>query len=155
MTEKQTKLASYWNTPFGKICLGMKVNGVTKWIVIDHQASSQFDVIADGTKTTTAVGKDTWKLLIAGSSLQTNCNDEGFNTKFRGGNLHTHLRLGFVAHNENDCNTCSDSYIGFGASFRGCDFSSWPTCGNLAVCNHVSHYDENTNLPAFGCIFVQ
>ena len=23
-TEKQTKLASYWNTPFSKICLGMK-----------------------------------------------------------------------------------------------------------------------------------
>ena len=132
----------------------MKVNGVIKWIMINHKANSLFDVIADGTKTTTAVGKDTWKLLIAGSSLQTHCNDEGFNTKFTNGNLHTHLRLGFVANNEKDCDTC-DSYIGFGASFRGCGFSSWPTCGNLAVCNRVSHYDEDTNLPAFGYIFVQ
>ena len=132
----------------------MKVNGVTKWIVIDHQANSLFDVIADGTKINTTVGKDTWKLVIAGSSLQTNCNDEGFNTKCTKGNLHTHLRLGLVANNENSCDTC-DSYIGFGASFYGCGFPSGPTCGNFAVCNRVSHYDEDTNLPAFGYMFVQ
>ena len=30
LTEKQTKLASYWNTPFERICLGMKVNNDTK-----------------------------------------------------------------------------------------------------------------------------
>ena len=154
MTEKQTKLASYWNTPFDKICLGMKVNGVTKWIVINHQANSLFDVIADGTKTTTAVGKNTWKSLIAGSSLQKNYNDEGFNTKCKSGNPPTHVRLGFVANNRKACDTC-DSYIGFGASFRGCGFPSGPTCGNFAVCNRISHYDKDNNLPAFGYIFVQ
>ena len=154
MTEKQTKLASYWNTPFDKICLGMKVNGVTKWIMINHKASSLFDVIAGGTKIKTTVGKDTWKLLIAGSSLQKNCNDEGFNLKCEASDVYTHVRLGFVANNEHTCDTC-DSYIGFGASFRGCGFPSGPTCGNLAVCNHLSHYDKDSHLPAFGYIFVQ
>ena len=154
MTEKQTKLASYRHTPFEKICLGMKVNGVTKWIVIDHQANSLFDVIADGTKTTTAVGKDTWKLLIAGSSLQNNCNDEGFNLKCQTkGNKR--IRLGLVANNENNCNSC-DSYIGFGASSSfTSEVKPVPTCGNIAVWKQDSHYDEDTHLPAFGYMFVQ
>ena len=79
MTEKQTKLASYWNTPFDKICLGMKVNGVTKWIMINHQASSLFNVIADGDFKNTNVGKNKWLSLMDGSRLQENCNEEGFN----------------------------------------------------------------------------
>ena len=57
LTEKQTKLASYWNTPFNKICLGMKVNNVTKWIVINHKASSLFNFIADGVFRYTYVGE--------------------------------------------------------------------------------------------------
>ena len=91
----------------------MKVKDATKWIVINQTASSLFDVIAGGTKTTTTVGKDTWKSLIAGSSLQDNCNDEGFNLKCEASDVYTHVRLGFLANNENDCDTC-DSYIGLG-----------------------------------------
>ena len=128
----------------------MKVNGVTKWIVINHQASSLFNVIADGTNTTTAIGKDTWKLLIANSSLQMNCNDEGFNVKPR---RFVRVRLGLVANNQNDCDSCN-SYIGFGASFPS-RVKPAPTCGNLAVYKRGSHYNENTDLPAFGYIFVQ
>ena len=130
----------------------MKVNSVTKWIDIDHQANSLFDVIADGIKTTIKVGKDTWKSLIADSSLQNNCNDEGFNVKPR---RHVRVRLGLVANNEKNCDTC-DSYIGFGASSSfPYDVKSVPTCGNIAVWNQESHYDEDTHLPAFGYIFVQ
>ena len=40
LTKNQTKLASYSNTSFNKICLGMKVNNVTKWIVHDQPTSS-------------------------------------------------------------------------------------------------------------------
>ena len=132
----------------------MKVNGVTKWIAINHQASSLFYVIAGGTSTRTTVGKDSWKSLIAGSSLQNNCNNQGFNIEGESGDLYTKVRLGLIANNEHACDTC-DSYIGFGASFKGCGFSPGPTCGNFAVCNHVSHYNTNTELPAFGFILVQ
>ena len=101
------------------------------------------------------LGKDTWKSLIAGSSLQNNCNDEGFNLKCESSHSSMRVRLGFVANNENHCNTC-DSYIGFGAYlFRHSRVKPVPTCGNLAVSYTASHYDKNTRLPAFGYIFVQ
>jgi hypothetical protein len=47
LTEKESKLASYWNTPFKKICLGMTVNGDRRWMVLDYEASSLYSVIAE------------------------------------------------------------------------------------------------------------
>ena len=58
LTEKQTKLASYWNTPFSKICLGMKAKGQTNWRMINYQASSLYNVITDGAFKNTTVGTD-------------------------------------------------------------------------------------------------
>jgi hypothetical protein len=46
--DQETKLATYWNTPFKEICLGMKVNNSLNFISISYQASSLYDVIADG-----------------------------------------------------------------------------------------------------------
>ena len=81
-----------------------------------------------------------------------NCNDEGFNVKPR---RYVRVRLGLVANNQNDCDTC-DSYIEFGASSSfTCDVKPAPTCGNIAVWHQGSHSDEDTHLPAFGYIFVQ
>jgi hypothetical protein len=80
LNEKQTKLASYWNTPFNKICLGMKVNGATKWIALNYTTNSLNSVIEDGTfQKGTTFGKEAWKSLVNGSSLQENCDEEGFN----------------------------------------------------------------------------
>ena len=70
LTEKQTKLASYWNTPFSKICLGMKAKGETKWKVINYQATSLYNVIADGAFKNTTAGKDAWKSFINGTLRQ-------------------------------------------------------------------------------------
>ena len=152
LTENQTKLASYWNTLFGKICLGMKVNGVTKWIVINYKASSLFNVIADEDFKDTSVGKNTWLSLMDGSRLQENCNKEGFNAN-REGHILTHLkvRIGIIADDHDNCSSCN-SCIGFGTSVRGCDGEIRnTTCGNIAICNKLN----NTNTPAFGYIFVQ
>ena len=41
----------------------MKVNGVTKWIMINQQAGSLFDVLAEGGVKSTALGRKTWVLL--------------------------------------------------------------------------------------------
>ena len=49
LTEKESKLASYWNTPFKKICLSMTVNGDRRWNTFDYEASSLYSVIKDGT----------------------------------------------------------------------------------------------------------
>ena len=64
LTEKQTKLPSYWNTPFNKICLGMKVSGVTKWISLEYTAISLQSAIEDEAFKRTTAGKKAWTSLI-------------------------------------------------------------------------------------------
>ena len=46
--KQETKLPTYWNTPFSKICLGMKIGHQTKFVVINQTANSLFSLIADG-----------------------------------------------------------------------------------------------------------
>ena len=152
MTETQTKLASYWNTPFDKICLGMKVKGVTKWIVIDYQASSLYNVIADEDYKRLYVGRNKWLSLMDGSRLQENCDEEGFNINREGHrSAHFKVRIGIIADDHNNCKSCN-SCIGFGTSVRSCGGQiRKTTCGNIAICNKLN----NKNTPAFGYIFVQ
>ena len=155
--EKQTKLASYWNTPFNKICLGMKVNGATKWIALNYTTNSLHSVIEDGTFKGTTFGKEAWKSLIDDSSLQENCNEEGFNIQgdYTEGwfwlSWNMNIRIGLVANDQNNCDSC-DSCIGFGTSVSGCgDDVRSTTCGNMAVCAQLN----NKNTAAFGYILVQ
>jgi hypothetical protein len=152
LTEKQTKLASYWNTPFKKICLGMTVDEGTniKWIAINHQASSLFNVIANGTFTATNITKSKWKSLIQGSSLQENCNKEGFNIRGGRHDRDMYVRIGIVANNEDDCNSCN-SCIGFGISITGCkDVVRRKACGNIYACGR-----RTTDIASSGYILVQ
>ena len=155
LNEKQAKLASYWNTPFNKICLGMKVNGATKWIALNYTTNSLHSVIEDGAFKGTTFGKEAWKSLIDGSSLQDNCNVEGFNIQMNYAvyqwRWYMNIRIGLVANEQNSCNSC-DSCIGFGTSVSGCgDDVRSTTCGNMAVCDQLN----NKNTAAFGYIFVQ
>ena len=131
----------------------MKVNDDTKWIVINHQASSLFNVIADGVFKNTTVGKNRWLSLMDGSRLQEHCSTEGFNINVTGygPNANLKVRVGIIANNENECNSC-DSCIGFGTSVRGCNGETRKTtCGNIAICGQLN----NKNTTAFGYIFVQ
>ena len=153
MAEKESKLASYWNTPFTKICLGMRANGDSKWMMLDYKASSLYSVIADGQYSSTSSGRAAWMSLITNSSLQRHCNQEGFNIRITWGSgdmLST--RLGLVANNEVNCETC-DSWIGFGVHYKGCSSEHDLACGNGAPC--VEHVDRVANIAAFGYILVQ
>ena len=77
---QETKLPTYWETPFSKICLGMKYGQQIRFIVIDKQADSLYSLIADGQYRAISLGRNKWKTLIGlQASLQTNCNKEGFN----------------------------------------------------------------------------
>ena len=155
LTDNESKLASYWKTPFTKICLGMKVNGITRWMKLDYTASSLYSVMADGIFRDTTAGRSAWKALIDGSSLQLNCNKEGFN-------IHTTIpekpeffldgRLAFIGNNENNC-ISPDSYIGFGVSMFACRRHSEITCGNKAMCPGTDNGDKTA--PAIGFILVQ
>ncbi|KAL9953763.1 hypothetical protein ACROYT_G041226 [Oculina patagonica] len=129
----ETKLLTYWNTPFSKICLGMKIGQQINFVVLDKQANSLYSLIADGQYRPTSLGRNTWKTLIGSlAHLQTNCNKEGFNAESSA--KYSKARIGILGNNENDCNTC-DSRIGFGTQ-------NFNTCG-----------DRNTK--AMGYILVQ
>ena len=72
LNEDETKLSSFWSTPFTRLCLGMKrpANGVTNWIALKYPASSLRDVIGDGSFRPTNLSVTEWKKLLNNSEIQ-------------------------------------------------------------------------------------
>ena len=107
----------------------MKIGDQINFIVINKQAESLYSLIADGQYRATSLGRTTWKTLIGSqTSLQPNCNKEGFNA-MGNSNSYSKSRIGILGNNEKDCNTC-DSRIGFGTGGNRDDSN---TCGNAAI----------------------
>ena len=145
---QQMKLPTYWETPFSKICLGMKIGQQIKFIVINKQAKSLYSLIADGKYRRTSLGRKTWKALIGSkASLQPNCNKEGFNV-MSGDGQHSEARIGILGNNEVGCFNC-DSRIGFGTGGR---FDESNVCGNEAR-NGADNGDKH--IKGMGYILVQ
>ncbi|XP_022786251.1 uncharacterized skeletal organic matrix protein 5-like [Stylophora pistillata] len=145
LDEQETKLPTYWNTSFTKICLSMKNGEQVNFIMINKTADSLHSLIADGEYRNTSIGRDAWKSLLGSDgSLQLNCNREGFNahTPFSG---HPKARIGILGNEQNDCNSC-DSRIGFGTA------PDSNTCGNVAAWGADN---GNKNIKVMGYIFVQ
>ena len=147
--DQETKLPTYWNTPFNKTCLGMKIGQQIRFITINTtETSSLHSLIADGNYRNTSLGRDTWKSLIGSeASLQLNCNMEGFNAACSGNSM-SKARIGLVGNEINDCNSC-DSRIGFGTGGHPDDSN---TCGNEAK---WSPDNGDKNIKAMGYILVQ
>ncbi|XP_022777551.1 uncharacterized skeletal organic matrix protein 5-like [Stylophora pistillata] len=146
---QQTKLPTCWNTPFSKICLGMKIGHQLRFIVINRHANSLYSLIADGKYRATSLGRNAWKWLIGSqASLQPYCNREGFNSVSGSDSLASKGRIGINANQQHHCNSC-DSRIGFGT---GGWYDDSNTCGNEA-----SHSADNGNkyIKAMGYILVQ
>ena len=127
----ETKMPSFWSTPFTKLCLGMQARGQeTNWITVSYNASSLHSLMSTNTHYATSVGRGGWKSLLADSSLQMRCNMEGFNVKpFHGQNEAAVTRIGLLGNNNHGCGSC-DSRIGFrskGSSSGQYDDNS---CGN-------------------------
>ena len=87
LAQNETKLASYHNTPFTKLCLGMRDNGGTNWILVNYPATSLYSLIADGNYRKTNIGRAKWISLINGAKLLWNCNRQGFNVKISAHNI--------------------------------------------------------------------
>lgn len=146
----ETKLPTYWKTPFSKICFGMKIPGeeTTNFITMNEAAVSLHSLIADGQFRATSLGRDTWKALFGSlGSLQYNCNREGFNAKSNDLGR-AKARIGIIGNNENDCSTC-DSRIGFGTGGAHDDSN---TCGMEAV---AAADNGNRHIKAMGYILIQ
>ena len=129
----------------------MKVQKQTNFVVVDKEASSLFSLIADGQHRNTTLGREKWKGLIWGASLQKDCNKEGFNAVCASEKKHySKARIGIVANQEPNCNSC-DSRMGFGtAGF----FGATNTCGNEAQAS-VDSDNGVKHTRAMGFILVQ
>ena len=144
----ETKLPTYWNTPFSKICLGMKIGHQTRFIVITRHANSLHSLIADGKYRTTSLGRHTWKSLLGSlASLQPNCNKEGFNIVPGYHTLSPKARIGIIGNEQDDCKT-PDSRIGFGTG----GLPETNTCGNEAK---VGADNGDKHIKVMGYILVQ
>ena len=110
LDDRQFKGSPYWRTSFNEICVGMKYNDNLKAFSFSYSASSLYSLIADGRYRKTNLGRNKWKWLISGSSLQYNCNQEGLNVH----NYYARVRLGLIANEQNNCKT-PDTFIGLGA----------------------------------------
>ena len=70
MASDETKMATYWATPFTSLCLGMRYEEQTRWIKLDYQAKSLYDVISSNQHRATNISISTWKNLLNESSVQ-------------------------------------------------------------------------------------
>lgn len=144
--KEETKLPTYWITPFSKICLGMKIDQKDNFVSVDKEACSLYSLIADGQYRATSLGRDTWKSLIGSAgSLQPNCNNEGFNavrSRYIG------ARIGILGSKQNDCSS-PGSRIGFGIGGYPDDSN---TCGYEAI---RSQDNGARDIKAMGYILVQ
>ena len=144
---QETKLPSYWNTSFSKICLGMKINDQINFIVISKKAKSLYSLIADGKYRSTSLGRNKWMSLIGSkASLQRKCKKEGFNAKCTFSDR-SKTRIGILGNDQNDCHECN-SRLGFGSEGNFDDRRN--TCGNLD-----NHQEKGLSIKAIGYILVQ
>lgn len=134
--EEETKLPSYWSTPLSKLCLGMTVAGVTRWLPLSYSAASLYSLIADGQYRPTSLGRNAWKSLIGGSDIQPNCNKEGFNVYSPNGfgAVPTSARIGILGNDGSFIGPCvnCDSRVGFGTAGNLVSQDNSNSCGNEA-----------------------
>ena len=142
LTQNETKLASFHNTAFAKLCLGMTANDVTNWIVVHHTATSLHSVMNGKKNQKTNAGRAEWMSLMNGSRLPPNCNKEGFKVRCGPNESKRKCRIGILASEQNDCKECG-SVTGFGFDINGKKGSS----GNFYSIEYVNF--------SFGYIFVQ
>ena len=147
MSLNEAKLASFSSVPFSALRLGMRVAGKTNWVTLSVSGSSLRSALSSGKYKATNLGRNAWKQLIAYSSLQPNCNQEGLNT----GNESARVRIGIVGNIEKDCKT-PNSRIGFGGDGSSCYQDGKNTCGNTARCGGDLGV---RNTKAFGFILVR
>jgi hypothetical protein len=150
---QEARLQSWNAVAFTQLRVGLATGkDATRWVVVSQAARSLHDLIAGG-YVATKLGRDAWMGLVTGSSLEPNCNYEGFNAAPDGvlGTPYARVRIGIVANNEDDC-TSPDSFLGIGGHVTSCGPPPDTTSvGNVAGCTG----NADVNLPAFGFVMVR
>lgn len=149
MKEEETKLSSYWSTPFTRLCLGMRdaAEQDTNWISLEHAATSLRDVIDNGNYTATNLTITKWKSLLSHSQIDEQCTKQGFNTDFSTVSFSGKARIGIIGFPVRCNSGGASSRIGFGTEGSWYGMQDSNSCGN--------ERGSTTSKTAFGYIFVQ
>ena len=139
----EAKFPAFSKINFDAVCVGMTFAGATQWLRINIKRHSLLAIFTAGTYVPTSLGRAAWKSIIAQSSLQLNCNREGFNVRRSDNALLA--RIGYIANEQGDCAT-PDSAIGFGLA------GNWKSCGNSASSSPDNGNKQNA---AIGYILIQ
>ena len=148
-TPYEAKTKGFYRIPFDAINL-VTWDGGKLWrnLKIDHSARSLYHLFKGNKYQPTKVGREAWKRLVKGGSLQARCNREGFNVY----NPLMRVRIGIVANQENDCVT-PDSRIGFGAGSNDLGRGPGRSVGNEAIGFAPDNGVKRTT--AWGLVFVR
>ena len=75
--DMETKLSSFWSTPFTRLCLGMKYQNEANWIALNYVGSSLREVIGNNdTFKETNLNVTEWKKLLKNSQIQVNTKNQ-------------------------------------------------------------------------------
>gem|GEM_PF-6140137 len=153
---REAKLQSFSAVPFNQTMLAMATSYSSnanipynnyRRMTVDGSGSSLLAKFSSNQFQSTSEGRNAWKGLLPNSSLQNNCNREGFNNYHAG----TRVRLGIVGNQENDCNS-PDSRIGIGGRGSYCGQPLDHSVGNTARC---SPDNGDRDIYAMGALFVR
>lgn len=150
--EGEAKFPAFNRLNFISICIGMKKSNAVIWHQLSVSSSSLQELFAAETYLATRVGKNGWKEMVQGASLQRYCDQEGVNIATTRGIKFA--RIGIISNNENECES-PDSYIGFGLNPKQGCARSLPSivCGNYATCG--SDNGDGKAIATMGYILVK
>ncbi len=159
----ETKLQSWTTVAATEVLVGMEtpIKGEgpldLKYVTLDAGAPHLHAVFMNGAYKGSALGRAAWKAFVANSSLQDNCNLEGFNASSPAADAASfaRIRIGILGNGEMDCNT-PNSYIGVGGGWIGnnCQGGLKSTTGNRALMSCDA--DNGTkDLAGFALVFVR
>jgi hypothetical protein len=162
LAQSEAKFLGFGTLPVTAVRLVFAAGSGASALLIPVAAPSLASLVSGG-YVPTGLGRAAWLGLLPGSSLEANCDAEGFNLGARypcgwmSGNNCSAARIGIIANNETNCAT-PDSRIGFGLAGVA---TGAPLCATTAVGGSVSAGNvanctsPAVALPAFGFIFVR
>ncbi|MBN2800350.1 MAG: hypothetical protein JXX28_14515 [Deltaproteobacteria bacterium] len=139
MEHMEAKYESFVTLPFAEVLLGMEYPVTDSslepnWLTVDQYGDSLMELFGSEVFVPTSLGRAAWKAWMPGSSLQSNCNAEGFNVSPSTLVGPAQVRIGILGNQEANCET-PDSRIGIGGGTGTyCSMPANHTVGNVARC---------------------
>lgn len=158
LNDKETKFAYFSNARLTEgLCVGMKVDGHTRWLKIPYKKSVTLYGIFNGNDNELlSIDSSKWKSLINGSSLPDDCTPKGgFNVKYVRSPNGAQARIGLIAQADQKCSGDPVSRIGFGTGGSSGRMHPSNTCGNEFPSISSSGSGHDISIKAFCYILIK